>query len=652
MRLSTQLTVSILGITILALAVFGSIAYWVIDDSHDRTYNDLLLYISHNIEKRWSQTEEKALTQSSLDEISRFINAPDIILLAEDTNGNKLITDNASLSASKFSSSLIDSIFKSDTSTHHEDSLHTQNRQGSFEIKDQSYHWVSIKYSNSPYRLTILKPSSAENHQTSSRLSTRLLVTGFVIFWIAFWLAVLLSSVISRKLKEKNDALEYLALHDELTGLPNRNLFFDRLKQAQSTSNRNKTSFALLIMDLDNFKEINDTLGHHFGDSILVETSKIIQLPLREVDSIARLGGDEFAILLPNTSHDGAITCANKILEQLRKPITIKNVDIENSASIGISFYPQDGYDAEILLQRADVAMYQAKQTRSRYVIYDPLQDTSNVRSLTLMNKLRNAIENNQISVFYQPMIDQKNNTIVAVEALARWEHAELGFIPPDEFIPMAERSGLIQKLTLSIIKQAVQDCQRWHKLGHKLTVAINISTHCLQDQSLPEKLASILQEHGVSAENIELEITETALMQDLGRARQVLEQLDQAGFNLSIDDFGTGFSSLAYLKELPVNTLKIDKSFVFNMNNSDDDAAIVQTIIELAHNFNCKVIAEGVENKYTLEKLKNYGNDVAQGYLFSRPIPFDAFNKWLKDSEWHPASTISVVKETSHNIK
>lgn len=335
-----------------------------------------------------------------------------------------------------------------------------------------------------------------------------------------------------------------------------------------------------------------------------------------------------------------------KILTSLKTPFNVRDIRIESSASIGIAFYPQDGNDAEILLQRADIAMYQAKKTRSHYVVYDQNRDSDNVRQLTLTNDLREAIKNDLLNVYYQPMVDQKTGRTIAAEALARCNHPELGFISPEEFIPIAEHSGLIRMLTLSIAKQAMRNCKQWQDMGYDMMIAINISTHCLQDQSFPMKLNQILQAASISSYSVELEITESALMQDIGGARQVLQQLDQAGFNLSIDDFGTGFSSLAYLKELPVDTLKIDKSFIFNMDNNEDDTAIVQTVIELAHNFNCKVIAEGVETNSSLEQLKSLGNDIAQGYLFSKPIPFKEFNIWLQDAEWNPVTTLKKTSE------
>jgi diguanylate cyclase (GGDEF)-like protein len=469
-------------------------------------------------------------------------------------------------------------------------------------------------------------------------LGTPLLTISIIIICVAIALALLLSSIINRCMKQKNEELERLALYDKLTGLPNRTLLFDRLEQARARANRNDGSFALLVMDLDNFKEINDTLGHHFGDLMLTEISKNISLSLRESDSLARLGGDEFAILLHDTDEEGTNVCVMRIINKLKTPIYIEDTHIESRASIGVAIYPQHGEDSKSLLKHADIAMYQSKKTRKNYVVYDFSYDSYSIRNLTLMNELRKAVEHDQITAHYQPMIDQHNNSTVAIEALARWDHPELGIISPDEFIPVAEHIGVIQKLTFSILKQALQAKIKWADKGYNLQIAINISTLCFRDGSFPDKLNAVLQNAGVLPEKVKLELTESALMQDLSSARKILDELHSAGFIISIDDFGTGFSSMSYLKELPFDILKIDKSFIFDMDNSKSEA-IVHSIIELAHNLDCKVIAEGVETEKALDHLRGLNNDIAQGYLFSRPLPQDEMDQWLEDSSWPPLS-------------
>ena len=360
MKFSTQLVLSILGITILSLSVFGSIAYWIIDDGHEQNHNQLLQHITKTIHKDWLKTNTRTLTQASLDEMYEKFATPDTILLIENIDGTLMIAGNTTQNPLELSSDITRANKKTDTATAN---------YGTLKIDKHAYHWNISRLPASQYRITLLHDDSTGQHQNDFKLGMRLLATSIIIIWMAVWLALLLSSIISRRLREKNEALKHQALHDNLTDLPNRNLLFDRLDQAQLAANRNKTSFALLLMDLDNFKEINDALGHHFGDLMLKKISTIIQQTLRENDSIARLGGDEFAILLPDTEQEGALKCAQKILTSLKTPFNVKDIRIESSASIGIVFYPQDGSDTEILLQRADIAMYQAKKTRSHYVI-------------------------------------------------------------------------------------------------------------------------------------------------------------------------------------------------------------------------------------------------------------------------------------------
>jgi len=631
MKFSTQLVLSTLSITALSITVFGSVAYWIIDNNLNHKQHEVLEHTVNTVQKYWNNSDTNTLDQSLLNKMHEKFSAPDTIFLVESTDGGLFLAGDTNQTAIELATKLISAFEKPDATKDH----------GSLALNDKNYHWLISHLPNSPYSITLLKLNPSSHQQIRTKLGMRLFTTSLIIIWLSVWLSLFLGSMISKRLKEKNDELKHQALHDSLTGLGNRNQLFNYLHQAQLESNRTKKPFALLLLDIDNFKEINDALGHHFGDQMLKKISRIIQRILRKNDLLARLGGDEFAILLPGTGNKKAIECAKNILASLKTSFNVRDIRIESSASIGIAFYPQDGSDAEILLQRADIAMYQAKQTRSNYVIYDQSKDSNNVRQLTLMNDLRYAIKNSRLDVHYQPLINQKTEHTVAAEALVRWNHPELGNISPEEFIPIAERTGIVRKLTFAVAKQAMLDCKKWRDMGYDMKVAINISTHCLQDLSFPKKLNQILQAIGVPAYNIELEITETALMQDVSRARLVLQELNQAGFSLSIDDFGTGFSSLAYLKDLPVDTLKIDKSFIFDMDNNEDNMAIVQTIIELAHNFNCRVIAEGVETKRSLEQLESLGNDIVQGFYFSRPLPFKELSQWLKKSEWNPASTV-----------
>lgn len=621
MRLSSQLVGSIVGITILAQIVFGSIAYLIVLDDNKQARNSVPEYVVKKISANWITDEEKALSQPYLEQTLKYFATSGSMLHVQDKEGKAHIAGPGLLTSVDINK-LID--FDEETS-------------GIVEINDQSYCWSTAILPNEQGRLTLLIKKNETAFLSNTKLASRLLVTSVIIIWIAVWIALVLSSIISKRLDKKNQELLYQSLHDKLTGLPNRILLLDRLDQALLTSNRQQTPLALLVMDLDNFKEVNDTLGHNVGDQLLQGISKKIQQTLRKNDSMSRLGGDEFAVLLLNTDADGVETCVKKILDQLLTPVCINGTNIDCKISIGIVLYPQHGGDPRILLQHADVAMYQAKKSKSSYTIYDPRYDSHSVKKLQLVGELREAVEHEQIDVYYQPMIDQTRKCTVRAEALARWNHPKLGFLPPDEFIPIAERTGIIRKLTLLVLRKALRSCKNWHDMGYDLIVAVNISAHCLQDDHFTEKLEKILQETELSANRVELEITESTLMHNIDQAKKILRALHRIGFKISIDDFGTGFSSLAYLNELPVDTLKIDKSFIFNMNKSDNSAAIVRTVIELAHNFKCDVVAEGVEDEPTLKYLKTLHNDIAQGYYFSRPIPDTEFRLWLQNSKWGP---------------
>jgi diguanylate cyclase (GGDEF)-like protein len=393
---------------------------------------------------------------------------------------------------------------------------------------------------------------------------------------------------------------------------------------------------ALLLMDLDRFKEINDTLGHHRGDLLLEQVGTRLKSVLFEPDIVARLGGDEFAILVPKlaaTEHINMVI--QKVLRALEAPFVIEGLPIAVEASIGIALYPDHGANPDSLMQRADVAMYAAKQSGSGYIIYDPKHDQHSPRRLALMAELRQAIENDQLSLHYQPKIDLKTNRVIGVEALVRWQHQQYSFIPPDQFIIPAERTGLIRPLTLWVLNTGLRQYQVWHQAGMEISMAVNLSARNLQDAQLPEQIAELARTCGVASGLLELEITESAIMADPTHAMEVLTRLRGMGIRISIDDFGTGYSSLGYLKKLPVDEIKIDKSFVIGMAEDKDDVVMVLSIINLAHNLGLKVVAEGVENQETLNQLAAFGCDEAQGYFWSHPLPAAELTRWLGESPW-----------------
>jgi len=438
-----------------------------------------------------------------------------------------------------------------------------------------------------------------------------------------------------RERDQAEEMIRFLAYHDFLTALPNRTLLQDRLQRAVLDAQRETRSLAVLLMDLDRFKEINDTLGHHWGDQLLKQMGPRVQAVLRESDTVARFGGDEFAVLLPNTGAEGAMQTAQKILKALEPHFIIDNLPIQVEASIGIALFPEHGIHSESLIQRADVAMYAAKRTGGCCVIYEPEQDLHSPRRLALMGELRNAIDQDQFFLHYQPKISLVNGRMIGVEALIRWQHPDYGFIPPDQFIGPAEQTGLIHPLTQWVLNTALRQCKIWRGEGLDIRVAINLSARNLQDSELPDRMAECLTNHGVSSDRLDLEITESAIMADPERALRVLKELDRLGVGLSIDDFGTGYSSIGYLKKLPVNAIKVDKSFVINMVTDENDTAIVKCAIAFGHNLGKKVVAEGVENRETWNRLAALGCDSAQGYYMGRPMPPSELPRWSSESPW-----------------
>jgi diguanylate cyclase (GGDEF)-like protein/PAS domain S-box-containing protein len=430
--------------------------------------------------------------------------------------------------------------------------------------------------------------------------------------------------------KRSEATISHMAYYDTLTDLPNRTLLRDCLQEAMITASDQRHYVGLLLIDLDRFREINDTLGHHRGDILLQQIGPRLRAVLRDADLIARLGGDEFAVLLPIIDKEDISFIAEKILKVLEKPFLIEKIPIVIEASIGIALSPDHGENPDGLIQRADIAMYVAKENKKGYAIYSSEVDKHSSRRLALLGELRDAIESDHLFLVYQPKIHLQTGRIVGVEALVRWQHPQHGVIPPDEFITVAEHTGLIKPLTLWVVKSALRQCSEWHDAGRRLSVAVNLSARNLEDPNLPDQIAELLDGFGIFPSFLELEITESALMVNPIDAMETLTHLNEMGIQLSIDDFGTGYSSLGYLKRLPVNQIKIDKSFVMEMATDEDDAMIVQSTIELTHHLGLTVVAEGVESQEVLNKLTALDCDAAQGYYISRPINASALNSWF----------------------
>ena len=451
----------------------------------------------------------------------------------------------------------------------------------------------------------------------------------------------ILRDITSRKARIA--ALHYQAMHDSLTDLPNRTLLLDRLQQAIRSGIRSENNLSLLLLDLDRFKEVNDTLGHHVGDKLLQQISQRLKVVLRESDTVARLGGDEFCLLLPTADIAQAMLIASKVILSVEKAIYIEGHSLSVGASIGIASFPEHGDNPLVLLQRADVAMYVAKRNNRGFTVYDENVDQHSLRQLAISSELSSAIESNQLILYYQPKVDLKTNRLSGVEALIRWQHPKHGLLLPDEFIPLAEQSGLIKPLTIWVLHHALDECQKCLNSGHDIRVSINLSMANLSDLSFADEILAILNQHSVSSGRLKLEVTETALMEEPDNVIKALHRLNAMGLRISIDDFGIGYSSLTYLQQLPVNELKIDKSFGLSLIDDPNSAVIVRSTIDLAHKLGLRVVAEGVESQDTLDLLSQLGCDAVQGFYLGKPMPMQEMLDWVIQHEWEDDPEITV---------
>ncbi|MCL4316009.1 MAG: EAL domain-containing protein [Gammaproteobacteria bacterium] len=439
--------------------------------------------------------------------------------------------------------------------------------------------------------------------------------------------------------KETREQLRRLATTDTLTGLPNRMLWYDRVTQAIAAARRERgRQVAVMILDLNHFKIINDTLGHPTGDEILYSIAQRLRTALRETDTLARLGGDEFAILLPDVKSgvQDAGKVAENILACFSEPLWHEDNEIYLGAAIGIAVYPDHGRDVDTLVRRADIAMYGAKGSHTGHLFYNAETDTNTAQRLQLSSDLRHALQRDELELYYQPKVHFSSRRMKGVEALLRWHHPQQGLLEPGQFLPLAEQTGLINSITEWVLKRAAAQAQAWRADGLDLPIAVNVSPRTFQSPRFVEMLRDALSEYSGNGALLETEITENVLMADIARAQEVLGKLGTMGVATSIDDFGTGYSSLAYLKQLPIDTLKIDKSFVLDMAHNENDAMIVRSIIDLGHNLGFEVVAEGVETAEVMDLLESLGCDYAQGYHIGRPMPATDLRTWLAGGGWH----------------
>jgi diguanylate cyclase (GGDEF)-like protein len=453
----------------------------------------------------------------------------------------------------------------------------------------------------------------------------------------------------SEELAEKQRENEYQAFHDHLTGLPNRLLFRLRLGEAIEDAAASGGRLAVMLMDLDHFKEVNDALGHHVGDRLLAAVGPRLADTLRDEDLMARLGGDEFGVLVHDvTDNATAIAIAQRLMDGLHHPVPVDELDLDVSASIGITFYPDHALDADTLLRHADVAMYASKETGTAFEVYDEMIDTHKPELVKLVSQVRPAIDDGQFRMYFQPKIRLTDGRVAGAEALIRWHHPTLGRLMPADFIPMVEKTVLLQPLTHWALNDVLRAWRRWSEEGIKIPVAVNVSPRTLLDQDFPEVVRQLLDRWGVPPRFLRLELTENFLVADSGRSDAVLHGLSQVGVGLSIDDFGTGFSSLSYLKRLPIEEIKIDRSFVSHMMERVEDFTIVRATVELGRNLGLRVVAEGVQDRDTFDRLGDFGCDEAQGFYIAKPLEPQEFWSWLSLREMSVEAQEPTLPERS----
>jgi diguanylate cyclase (GGDEF)-like protein len=507
-------------------------------------------------------------------------------------------------------------------------------RSGSRLVDKFTYVWARANVPNYNYKVTLVRQAHVSQANVFFReMGVSLIVAAVIMLWVASWAAMYVSMLIE-KLDEQKNILKHRSLHDVLTGLPNRALLNDRLQQLVRMSDRLPMQFAICFIDLNRFKDVNDSLGHHVGDDLLLEVSKRLKANLRKDDTVARLGGDEFALILRNLKEEKARLLAEKILQEIEEPIEVGGHKLFISGSLGIAMFPEHGDDVQILLKKADVAMYAAKRAGTHLEFYEDTHEVFTRDKLALTQNLREAIQLDQLELYYQPKYDIAVKKVVGVEALLRWNHPTLGNIPPLNFIQLAEHAGLINTLSRWVMQRAFADII---KLGHKgidISLSINLSAYYLQDPRFESEIRDLLAQSSVDASQIVLELTESAMFINSTKTSELLRRLTEMGFRISVDDFGTGYSTLTNLRRLPISELKIDRSFVSNIVSDPEDASIVDAMIGLGTSLDIDVVAEGVETQEVLKVLKKYGCYTIQGYLISRPCPLGELIQWMESQD------------------
>lgn len=493
------------------------------------------------------------------------------------------------------------------------------------------YVWSNAHVSKQNYQVTLLRPAHVSRANIFFKeMGVSLIVAAVIMLWVASWAAMYVSMLIE-KLDEQKNILKHRSLHDVLTGMPNRALLNDRLQQLIDFNERQIIRFAICFIDLNRFKDVNDTLGHNVGDELLLEVSTRIKKNLRKSDTVARLGGDEFALILRNVGPNKARLITEKILKAIETPIKAGGHKLFISGSMGIAMFPEHGTDVNQLLKNADVAMYAAKRSGSHIEFYNNEHEVFTTDKLALMRDLKEAIDNDQLELFYQPKYNIAGQKVIGVEALLRWNHPKYTNIPPLTFLQLAEHSGLINPLSKWVMRQAFFDSVVLTNSGLDITMAINLSALYLQDPKFETDIYELLETSNTDPSRIILELTESAMFVNSTKTNTLLQKLTEKGFRISVDDFGTGYSTLANLRRLPISELKIDRSFVSSILSDTEDASIVKAMIGLGTSLDIDVVAEGVETPEVLDALKQAGCYAVQGNLIKKPVQLVTLIEWME---------------------
>lgn len=627
--LRKRLLYSSIGLAIVVSAIFISVAFNLSRDLGESLELEhskkILLQLSIHVKTviRDGEVNELAIIKNVKDELVGFLDE-DVIGIEIWLN-KKHIT----LKSSPFYSQNNEIINAINTKISSHDFIEHENAR---------LFWV---YENSPIdNLSILMVRKTYAlDKAISYVSNRLFITAFLTFWLAVWVALFISALVTKRFEQSNERLKYLATHDVLTGLPNRSYLYEYAQSYFNAENVKKhqdsnTLLAIYIIDLDKFKDINDTMGHLVGDELLKNISARLSNLKEKNSQVVRYGGDEFVIWCDNLNESKAISLAENIVTLCRQPININNYAFETSVSVGVSYYPISGLKLDDLLKNSDVAMYQAKKHRLGFQVFQHDLFTRSEFRINLRGQLNSALKQGQFVLHYQPKVQLPTENIVGVEALVRWLHPKEGLLGPNMFIDIVEQSMFVHEFTRYVLLQAIIQCRSWLDNGIEVSIAVNISPYNLMDPELVDSLSAQLKFYDVPAALIEIELTESASMVNIEKTQEIFSQLKELGVKLSIDDFGTGMSSLAYIKQLDVDYIKIDRSFITDVATDTRDEAVITSLLVLCQKLNKSTIAEGVETIEQANKLMNLGCNLAQGYLYSKPLPVEEITKLLSKKE------------------